>query len=170
MSTLDMPFTPNTTPKQDMRALTTLKKSGDISPIANLSISQLFEIERLAGIGRNVYQIGQALQIPQAIWLSIFAANTEAQKAFDNGYNDLGERLSETAIAVALAGDAGMLRFALERHGGPQWRAPKDGPMVIVNTPGAVVDVGPSVREGFNQQRLLHEEEAEEATKNGSGS
>lgn len=136
---------------------------------AQLTMGELYEVERLANIGANLAQIGLHLRKPLDVWQLVVEHNPSVAEAFRAGFNRMQLEVMTAIKAGAMAGESSLLRIFADRildrtpEQGPQWAPPKQVTPVLIAQPGAVqVNVLPSVREAFAAQRqLVLEAEAE---------
>lgn len=135
-------------------------KGTPVPPPATVTMAQLYEIDRLANIGMNLYQIGVTLRIPNAIWEEMIKHNPDIADAYVQGYTRMQQECMVQIKAGALAGDASLLRLFADRGLlGQQWSPPKQtGAVVSVPAGTSVrVDVLASVDAAFERQRALIE-------------
>lgn len=143
--------------KQDLRELE--KESPDANhPIpfsAHLSITQLFQIERMASQGMNLQQISIRLRIPNDTFTQIIRNNPKVREAYESGAARGVDDITGALSTAAKHGDVGAMRYYLDRLGGPQFKPPAHNPaVVILPTTSATVDLG-AVEDAFAMQRKL---------------
>lgn len=145
--------------KQDQRTLDIVaagqKPVGELPPALKLSIAQLMETERMAAQGMNLAQIGKRLRIDAPIWEIIAERNPELHKAYDEGVARGADQVSQALLREATAGNPPMVRYYLERLGGPQFKPPAAQPAVVVAAPGISVDAAGSIAKALERQRQL---------------
>jgi hypothetical protein len=130
--------------------------------IARLEPFQVLEIERMAAQGMSLDQIGSRLRYPADVWTKLIQINPEVADAYRMGATRGVDTVTKAALKGAGAGDASLIRFYLERLGGPQFRKAPDGPSVVVNT-GPVVHIDQdAIAARFERQRKLVDGTAEE--------
>ncbi len=122
--------------------------------LARLAPSQILDIERMSAQGLNLDTIGVRLGFPADVWNTLIGMNPEIATAFRTGAARGQDWVSEAALRAARNGDASMMKYYLDRFGGPQFR-PNDAPSVVINAgPLAVIDQDAMARR-FERQRAL---------------
>lgn len=151
--------------QQDMRRLNKKSPADDsMTPhIARLEPFQILEIERMSAQGLNLDTIGIRLGIAGDVWNALIGVNPEVADAFRAGAARGQDWVSKQALAGARAGDASLIKYYLDRFGGPQFK-PDQAPNVVIHTgPMAVIDQGLMARR-FERQGALIDGTAEELT------
>lgn len=129
--------------------------------IARLMPVQIFEIERMSRQGLNLDTIGIRLGFPNDVWNELIRVNPEVADAFRAGAALGQDLISDAAFRGARAGDASLIKYYLDRFGGPQFR-PTQQPSVVIQTGArAVIDVD-AMSARFDRQRALIDGTAEE--------
>ena len=102
---------------QDIRALDRLPEvKAQVPPAARLSLPELYEVDRLAGVGANLYQIGIHLRKPADVWEAIVKLNPAVAEAYMQGLNRLQIETMEAIHTGAIHGkDASLLRLLADR-------------------------------------------------------
>ena len=155
------------TQKQDVRNLDrmTIATRAPVPPAARLTMAELYEVDRLAGIGANLFNIGIHLRKPDDVWQVIVERNPAVREAFLAGLNRLQIEGMEAIYHEAIVNrETSLLRLLADRKLGPDWAPPKQSPAVVVQSAQPVrIDVVSSVRGAFEEQRRLIEAETIEA-------
>lgn len=144
----------------DVATLERLDQPNQVPPLARLTIAQMAEIERLAALRLNLYQVGVALRIDRETWAETVRCNPAVAEVYTAGAVRAITEHSEVARELALVErDPGMVKFWLTQHGGPQW-SPK-ARVVVARDEGPIeglddgVDVMASVDSSAEEQRVL---------------
>ena len=147
-------------PKADLRALEALDPPSGVPPAARLTIAQMDEIERLASLQINLFQIGVRLRYDRETWAEIVRCNPVVHELYLAGVTRAVVEHAEVLRELALDGkDAATVRYFLTQHGGPQW-SPKSR-VVVTRDEGPVagledgMDVLASLDSSADEQRLL---------------
>jgi hypothetical protein len=148
-----------------LRDLKTLAKSpadDSMTPhIARLEPYQVFEIERMASQGLNLDTIAARLGIPLDVWSKMIAMSPEIADAYRAGSARGQDVISRAAYKGAEAGDASLIKYYLDRFGGPQFR-PAQQPAVVINS-GPMIQLDEAAMDRrFARQRALIDGTAEE--------
>lgn len=124
----------NATVKGDLTRLQELSPPPDayVPPAAELSPVQLMEIERLAGQGFSLGQIGLRLEIEESAWEQLVQLNPGVRKAYSKGVMEVQDKASRVVKEWAVSGeDVNASWKWLERFGGAQYRPKPDTQVVI---------------------------------------
>ena len=151
--------------REDQKRLAKAPADDSQTPhIARLVPYQIMEIERMAAQGMSLDQIGARLRFAPDVWETITQINPEVANAFRSGTTRGVDLITAAGLRGAQNGEASLIRFYLERLGGPQFSRKADGPAVVVNT-GPVVHIDQDAMERrFERQRQLVDGTAEELT------
>ncbi len=151
---------PDARPSADVRAIQALDLPPQVPPSARLTMAQMAEIERLAALRLNLFQIGVQLRIERDTWAETVRCNPQVAQVYTMGAVRAVIEHSEVARELALEDrDPGMVKLWLQQHGGPQW-SPK-ARVVVARDDGPVdglddgVDVTESVNSSAEEQREL---------------
>lgn len=141
---------------RDLRQLAKSPADDSMTPhIARLEPVQVFEIERMASQGLNLETIAARLGISLDVWNKMIQVNPEIAEAYRAGSARGQDVISQAAFKGARAGDASLIKYYLDRFGGPQFRPQQNGPSVVINTgPMAVIDQE-AMAARFARQRAL---------------
>lgn len=151
------------TVRKDLRSLDKAgaKPGTPVSPLARLSVSQLYEVERMAAQGMNLAQIGVRLRVSEDVWQQYIAYNPDLVEAFQAGAVRGVDVASKSMFGAVEKGDVGAARYYLDRLGGPQFAPKPQGPAVVVNN--GTVNINPdSVSDAMDRQRKLLDGDFEE--------
>jgi hypothetical protein len=127
------------TPHQDyLRDLKTLRKApaDDVRPpaLAELSVWQTCEVERMARQGLNLETIATLLGFDWEVWLAMIKLNPAINQAFRYGAARGADRVSGALLRNAVGGDPASVKYYLDRFGGPQFKPASQAPAVVVHT------------------------------------
>lgn len=140
----------------DLKRLAKSPADDSMTPhLARLEPFQIFEIERMASQGLNLETIATRLGYEFDVWLALIGANPEIDRAYRTGAARGADLVSSAGLANARAGDASMIKYYLDRFGGPQFRPAQSGPTVVIHTgPTANIDQDRMTLR-FERQRAL---------------
>lgn len=141
---------------KDLKILAKSPVDDSMTPaLCRLEPYQIFEIERMASQGLNLETIAARLGYEFDVWLALIKANPEIDRAFRAGAARGVDWVSSAGLANARAGDASMIKYYLDRFGGPQFRPAQQGPAVVIhNGPVANIDQDRMTLR-FERQRAL---------------
>jgi hypothetical protein len=140
----------------DLKRLMKAPAEGSMVPgLAQLSPYQIIEIERMSTQGLDLDTIGARLRIPLDVWNQLIKINPDIAEAYRAGVARGRDTISQAAYNGAKAGEPSLIRFYLERQGGPNFKK-QEGPQVVVHAgPVASIDVGDIDRRFARQRALL---------------
>jgi hypothetical protein len=123
--------------------------------IARLEPFQVFEIERMASQGLNLETIAARLGIDLDTWNKMIQVNPEIASAYKTGAALGQDIVSKAGLQGARNGDASLIKYYLDRFGGPQFRPQQQGPAVVIQT-GPMVQIDQeAMARRFERQRAL---------------
>lgn len=142
--------------RRDLKRLEKAPADDSMTPhIARLEPYQTLEIERMARQGMGLETIGARLRIPLDVWSMMIQVNPEIRDAYLQGAAAGVDLISEAGFQGARGGDASLIKFYLERFGGPQFKK-QDSPQVVIQTgPVAVIDQKDIAARLERQRRLI---------------
>jgi hypothetical protein len=143
--------------KRDLKLLASVgaPPGTPVSPLARLSVAQLYEVERMAAQGMNLAQIGVRLRVPEDVWHQYIAMNPDLKEAYEAGAVRGVDVASASVLRAAEAGDIQAARYYLDRLGGPQFAPKNTGPSVVVQTNSVNIDPVSATRAIEHQRMLL---------------
>jgi hypothetical protein len=149
--------------RADQKRLAKAPADDSMTPhIARLEPFHIMEIERMAAQGMSLEQIGLRLRFNPETWDYMIEINPEIANGFRTGQTRGIDLITGAALRGATNGEASLIRFYLERLGGPQFSKKADGPAVIVQT-GPIVQIDQDAMAArFERQRKLVDGTAEE--------
>lgn len=153
--------------KQDLRVLNKAERDGAASmtpPMARLTMTQMAEIERLAGLGLNLFQIGVQLRFESETWEKIVACNYDVREIYRAGRVRATAEHAQNVYDNAVGqGDWQASKWWLERFGGQQYAdKPKRVEIAHVEDEAAAMEIEAtasrvfdSVEDAIHRQRAL---------------
>lgn len=154
---------PNVDLKRDLKRLAKVSPSDDdrTPACARLAPFQILEIERMASQGLNLETIAARLMIPLDVWNVMMRLSPEIADAYKAGASRGADWVSEAALAGARGGEASLIKYYLDRFGGPQFKPKQDAPIIIQTGPMIEIDAD-GMAQRFQRQRALIDGTAEE--------
>lgn len=148
--------------RRDMKRLGKAPSDDSATPAcAYLLPTQILDIERMAGQGMNLDTIGARLNIAPDVWDALLRLSPEIADAYRAGAARLVDIASAAAVKGVQAGEPSLIKYILDRFGGPQFR-PKQEPAIIVQA-GPVIEIdGEAMAQRFARQRALIDGTAED--------
>jgi hypothetical protein len=149
--------------RSDEKQLAKAPADDSMTPhIARLEPFQLLEVERMAGQGMDMEQIGARLRYPPDVWAMLIQVNPEIAQAVRAGKAFGMDKVTQAGLKGAIAGDASLIKWYAGLHGGPQFQRKPDGPAVVIS-PGSLVQIDyDRLAARFERQRQLIDGTAEE--------
>lgn len=149
--------TPGADYRRDLKLLNDKSAPAGREPpaLAELTVWQTLEVERMAMIGLNLETIAMRLGFDFDVWLAMIKANPAIDKAYRSGAAIGQDRAATGLFKNVQGGDIAAQKYYLDRFGGPQFRPAQQGPAVVVQTGPLIQLDTEGMRLRFERQRQL---------------